>query len=251
MTKKWSQTTPHSVSFDKLEHPMHTVAISGANRGLGLEFARQYAASGARVFAGARDPENAKELNETVRASNGKLIVLPLDVAKDASVKAFAAKIGATPVDILIANAGVFGGERQHKLENIDYGEFIETLNINTAGVLRLGGALANNLKAAHGKFIAITSGMGSIAEASGGYLGYRASKAALNMVMRVLANDLKRDGVVCIPLSPGWAKTDMGGPNAPQSADETVREMRRLIERLTLGDSGKFLNWKGEGRPW
>lgn len=230
---------------------MQTVVISGANRGLGLEFASQYAGDGARVFAGARNPGAALELNEAAQAANGRLTVLRLDVVDPASVASFAKAVGKTPIDILIANAGVFGGDRQHHLGRIDFDEFADTFAINAAGALRLADAFVGNLKAAKGKFIGVTSGMGSIAEDGSGYLGYRASKAALNMIMRTLAHDLAGTGVLCLPMSPGWARTDMGGPDAPQDPGETVRAMRALIARLQPSDSGRFLNWKGEERPW
>lgn len=230
---------------------MTTVILSGANRGLGLELARQYAAGGGRVFAGARDPASADALHAAANDYAGRLSAHPLDVADAASVREFAASVGTAPVDILIANAAVFGGDRQHELGEIDFDEFEETFAINTSGALRLADAFVRNLKAARGKFIAITSGMGSIAEAGGGYYGYRASKAALNMVCRALANDLKGAGVVCIALSPGWVKTDMGGASAPQGVAPTVEAMRSRIDGCTLADSGKLLNWDGRELPW
>lgn len=230
---------------------MPTVIISGANRGLGLEFAKQYAADGWRVFSGARDLDAAKDLKAAAGKSGGNLTVHALDVGDDASVKAFAKEVGRTPVDVLLANAGVFGGERQHQLGRIDAGAFNETFNINATGALRLADAFIANLKAAKGKFIAITSGMGSIDDASGGYYGYRASKAALNMLCHAIANDLTGEGVVSVPLSPGWAKTDMGGKGAPQDVAATVTEMRRRIAAYTLKDSGKFLSWDGRELAW
>ncbi len=230
---------------------MQTVVISGANRGLGLEFAKQYAEEGARVFAGARDPKTANELNQAAERREGRLMVHALDVAEDASVKAFAKAVGKAPVDILIANAGVYGSDRQHRLGEIDHHEMLETFSINALGALRLADALIGNLKTAKGKFIAITSGMGSIDDASGGYYAYRASKAALNMIMHALANDLRGAGIVCVPLSPGWAKTDMGGRSAPQEVAPTVREMRKRIAGYTLNDSGRFWNWDGRELAW
>lgn len=228
-----------------------TVVISGANRGLGLEFAMQYAAEGARVFAGARDPAKARALDAAAKDLGGRLSVHALDVADRASVAAFAKAVGETSVDILIANAGVFGGDRQHRLGAIDYDEFDETLRINTLGPLRLADAFAANLIAARGKFVAITSGMGSIADGGEGYLAYRASKAALNMICRILANDLRESGVIALPMSPGWAKTDMGGPGAPQEVAPTVASMRALIARLTQADAGRFIDWDGSELPW
>jgi len=230
---------------------MPAIIISGANRGLGLEFAIQYAEDGARVFAGVRNPARARELNEAAKKSDGHLTVHALDVADGASVNAFARAVGTVPVDVLIANAGVFGGDKQHRLGAIDFDEFNETLTINATGALRLADAFIANLKAAKGKFIAITSGMGSIDDASGGFYGYRASKAALNMLCHAMANDLKAEGIVSIPLSPGWAKTDMGGKGAPQEVAPTVRDMRKRIAAYTLQDSGKFLSWDGRELKW
>lgn len=231
---------------------MKTVVISGANRGLGLEFALQYAARGDRVVAGVRDPAKATELAGAAEASGGLLTVHALDVGSDASVAAFAGEVGDTPVDILVANAGVFGGDRQHKLGEVSASEFLDTLNVNTVGPVRLANALLANLRAGGDKkLIAITSAMGSIAETGGGYLAYRASKAGLNMVWATLAKDLAEDGIVCVPMSPGWAKTDMGGESAPQAVDDTVRELIRQIDEYRVEQSGRFLGFSGREVPW
>lgn len=230
---------------------MHTVVISGANRGIGLEFARQYAADGARVFAGARDPAAADDLKAAVKESGDRISVHALDVGDDRSVAAFAAAVGKGPVDILIANAGVGGGDKQHRFGALDFEAMQLTYSVNALGALRLADALVENLKARHGKFIAITSGMGSIGDASGGYFSYRASKAALNMIMHVAAEELKESGVVCIPLSPGWVKTDMGGPNARLEVGAAVREMRKRIAGFTISNSGRFFNWEGRELAW
>lgn len=232
---------------------MKTVVVSGANRGLGLEFARQYAARGDRVFAGVRDPDRADDLNAAAREGpHGVLTVHGLDVASDDSVAGFAAAVGRTPVDVVIANAGVFGGSRQHRLGEVSAAEFLDTLNVNTVGPVRLADALLPNLRAGRDKkLIAITSGMGSIAETGGGYLAYRASKAGLNMVWATLARDLAKDGIVCVPMSPGWAKTDMGGAGAPQEVDDTVRDLIARIDAYGPADSGRFLGFSGREVPW
>ena len=230
---------------------MTVVVISGANRGLGLEFAKQYAAEGARVFAGARDLGGADALKKLAAESNGAVTPLVLDVGNDRSVKEFARSVGDGAVDILIANAGVIGGRDQHRLETLDIADAAETFSINALGALRLGKAFAANLKKAKGRFVAVTSLMGSIEEAGGGYYAYRMSKAALNMGTHALANDMRRDGVICVPMSPGWAKTDMGNPGAPQEVDATVSAMRARIAALTPADSGRFLSWDGRELPW
>src|SRR5262245_34508307 len=192
-----------------------TVLITGANRGLGLEFSQQYAAAGARVLAGARRPGEAKPLLDLAAASKGKITVHPLDVASQASVEHLTGEIGAEPIDILINNAGVYGGEHQ-RLGDLEYETWLRTLNVNTLGPVRVVEALrANVAKSREKKAIAITSGMGSTARHDGAALIYRSSKAALNNAMHGLALALKSDGVIVVPMHPGWVQTDMGGRGA------------------------------------
>jgi NAD(P)-dependent dehydrogenase (short-subunit alcohol dehydrogenase family) len=229
---------------------MRTVLISGANRGLGLEFARQYLAAGDRVIAGAREPEAARELQAL--PGHERLTVHPLDVADDASVQAFARAVGDPPIDILIANAGVMGGERQHRLAELDGDAWLDAFNVNTLGPMRLAQAFVGQVAAGRDrKMIAITSRMGSTAESSGGHYIYRASKAALNNAWRNLALELKDRGIVCIPVHPGWVRTDMGGAEAPLTPEQAISSLRSHIDRWTLADSGRFLSWDGVELPW
>lgn len=231
---------------------MPTVLVAGANRGLGLEFVRQYAADGARVIAGARDPARADELKAIADASGGGVSVHRLDVADDASVAAFKAEAGDQPIDILLAVAGVMGGDRQHKLGDIDFAEWLRTLSVNTLGPARLADAFVENLRAGQEKkLIAITSGMGSTSESSGGYFAYRSSKAALNNVVRNLSIALRDDRIVCVALNPGWVKTDMGGAGARLTPEESISAMKARIERYTMADTGRFLSWDGKQFGW
>lgn len=228
-----------------------TVLITGANRGLGLEFVRQYAAEGARVLACARHPGEAKALLDLAAASKGKVTVHPLDVASDASVTHLAADIGAEPIDVLINNAGVYGGEHQ-RLGDVDYETWIRTLNVNTLGPVRVVEALRANLaKGRAKKAVAITSAMGSNTRHDGAALIYRSSKAALNNAMRGLSIALKADGIVVVPMHPGWVQTDMGGASAPLTPAQSVTEMRRVIADLTPTDSGRYINYDGSEIPW
>src|SRR5262245_8017424 len=223
-----------------------TVLITGANRGLGLEFSQQYAAEGARVLACARRPGEAKPLLDLAAASKGKITVHPLDVASDASVEHLARDIGAEPIDILINNAGVYGGEHQ-RLGDIDYETWARTLNVNTLGPVRVVEALrANMVKGREKKVIAITSAMGSNTRHDGAALIYRSSKAALNNAMRGLAIALKTDGIIVVPMHPGWVQTDMGGSSAPLTPKQSIAEMRRMISDLSPSDSGRYLNYDG-----
>jgi NAD(P)-dependent dehydrogenase (short-subunit alcohol dehydrogenase family) len=224
---------------------MPVVLISGANRGLGLEFVRQYRAEGWEVIAGCRDPGAAAELNAV-----GGVSVHALDVADGASVASFAQAVGGRPLDLVIANAGVYGGQAQGFGE-VDFDAWLQTLAVNTLAPVRLAQAFAPNLRAAKGKLIAISSLMGSIADSSGGFIIYRSSKAALNMAFKSVALALKGDGVTAAVLHPGWVQTDMGGKNAPVTPEQSIAGMRQVIAGLTVADAGSFHDYSGKALPW
>ncbi|MDA8230486.1 MAG: SDR family oxidoreductase [Magnetospirillum sp.] len=222
---------------------MPTIVITGANRGLGLEFARQYAADGWRVLAVVRDPVKGRA------ASEAGAEVYVCDVADPAQIARLKTSLAGIPIDVLLCNAGVYG-ERQ-SLGSIDPEEFLRVVRINALGPLLLAEALAPQLTGL--KIVAaVSSKMGSVADnISGGVYAYRASKAALDMVVKSLSLDLKERGVVAVALSPGWVRTDMGGMSAPLDAPTAVGGMRRVLAGLTPGDSGKFLHWDGSEVPW
>jgi NAD(P)-dependent dehydrogenase (short-subunit alcohol dehydrogenase family) len=229
---------------------MRTILISGANRGLGLEFAGQYLSAGDRVIAGVRDPDGAGELKAL--AGPERLGVHALDVADAASIRAFARETGGAPIDILIANAGVYGGQRQNRLGDIDYDVWLATFIVNTLGPVRLAEAFVDRVAAGRDrKMVAISSLMGSIADSSGGHLIYRSSKAALNSAWHNLALTLKERGVACFPVHPGWVQTDMGGAGAPLSPEQSISSLRAHIDRWPLAESGRFLSWDGKELPW
>lgn len=229
---------------------MTTVLISGANRGLGLEFARQYLADGATVIAGVRDPAAAGELKTL--AGQDRLSIHPLDVGDTASVKAFRQAVGDAAVDILIANAGVGGGANQQKLGELDYDSWLQVMNVNTLGPVRLAEAFRDNLKRGTDKtLVAITSRMGSTERNEGGYFAYRSSKAALNNAFKGVSEALKGDGITVAVLHPGWVQTDMGGKGAQLTPEQSITGLRKVIAGLTPGDTGKFLNYDGAPIPW
>jgi NAD(P)-dependent dehydrogenase (short-subunit alcohol dehydrogenase family) len=231
---------------------MTTVLISGANRGIGLEFVRQYAADGCDVIAACRKPDEAQALNAIAKSSAGKVTVHALDVADTASVAALKAELGDRAIDILIANAGVYGGDRQHRLGNLDYDGWLDVFNTNSLGPMRLAEAFVGNLAAGSDKkLIAITSAMGSTAENGGGFFAYRASKAALNNIWTGVSLALKGHAIVCVVLHPGWVKTDMGGPTAHLEPKDSVSGMRKVIAGLKLGDTGSFRRFDGGELPW
>ena len=230
---------------DEGETTKPTVLITGANRGLGLEFARQYAAAGWHVIGTARKPASATELNAL------DVKVLPLDVADAESVAALASALDGKPIDLLINNAGIF--PRVNSLADADFDAVARTYAVNTIGPMRVTRALLPNLRLGDArKVVSITSGLGSIANNTGGrFYGYRESKAALNMFTRTLAAELADDGFTCVVLSPGWVRTDMGGPNANLSPEQSITGMRSVIEKLTAADSGTYWDWNGETLPW
>lgn len=221
------------------------VLVTGANRGIGLEYARQLSERGYRVTGTARDPDGAEELRVL------DVEVLPLDVTDSGSIAALAAATADRPLDLLINNAGIgVGGEG---LGNIDYERMHRFFATNTLGPLRLVEALLPRLRAGSRKRVVnMTSRMGSVDDnSSGGSYAYRASKAALNMVNRSLAIDLRDTGIVCVVLHPGWVATRMGGRSAPLSTQQSVSGLVRVIEGLEAGDSGGFFDYRGERVPW
>ncbi len=222
-----------------------TVLITGANRGLGLEWARQWHARGATVIATARKPEDAEDLRRLgVR-------VEPLDVADPASVARLAERLGDTPLDVLINNAGI--GGRIPSLAALDAKQADRVYQVNCLGPMRVTHALLPALRKGHRKLVVnISSRLGSLALNEGGsYYGYRESKAGLNMFTRSIAAELRPDGFTCIAMSPGWVRTDMGGPDAAIGPEESVAGMLKVLDGLTPGDTGRFLGHDGESIPW
>ena len=223
-----------------------TVLITGANRGLGLEFARQYAAAGWNVIGTARKPAKATELAGLAAQ------VMQLDVADSESVAALADDLKDQPIDLLINNAGMANRDGM-SFETLSFDGVERVLTVNTIGPMRVTRALLANLRLGKGKQIVhITSGLGSIEEnTSGGFYGYRESKAALNMFNRSLAVNLKDEGFTCVVMSPGWVRTDMGGPEANLSPEESITGMKKVIDGLTAEDTGTFQSWDGTIRAW
>ncbi len=222
-----------------------TVLVTGANRGLGLEFARQLHAAGARVIGTARKPDAAEDLKALgVRIEQ-------LDVTDPASVSALAAKLEDETLDVLLNNAGIF--PHRGSFEDEDPVEMLRVLEVNTVGPLRVTQALLPNLRAGDRKLVMnMSSGLGSIANnGRGSSAAYRASKSALNMLTVTMARDLADEGFICVAMSPGWVRTDMGGEQAQLSPAESVGGMLGVLAPLTADDSGKYLSHDGQDLPW
>lgn len=230
---------------------MSHVLVTGANRGLGLEFARQLLSRGERVVATCRQPGRAIELTRLAGEFPGHLTVLPLNLPDPRSISALAREIEALDLQIglLINNAGLtIAGERFGTIEL----EGLRTaFAANAAGPFLLAQALAPSLSNA-AKVVNISSGLGSIARAEALSMpSYSISKAALNMAGRLLSIALAEHGVIVVAMSPGWVRTDMGGANATLEPTQSVGAMLGVIDSLTLADSGRFISHSGEQIPW
>lgn len=222
----------------------HTVLITGANRGIGLELARQYAADGWTVIGTARRPAGADELAAL------DVEIMQLDVTDRESIAALAASLDGRAIDMLINNAGIF--PRVSEIENVDADDYMQTLAVNTLGPVLVTQAVMPNLREGELKQVVnITSGLASIERNSGGFYGYRESKAALNMFTSTLAAELGDDGFIALALHPGWVRTDMGGANANLSPEESVSGMRTVIDGLTPEHNGRYFGYDGSEVAW
>lgn len=222
-----------------------TVLVTGANRGLGLELAKQLHEAGATVIGTARKPDKADDLRDLgVR-------VVQLDVADPASIAALAAELEGVKIDALLNNAGVF--PQRESFEDTDPEKALWVYEVNTLGPLRVTQALMPNLRTGKGKMIMnMSSGLGSIGDNSrGGMVDYRASKSALNMVSRTMAAELGTEGFKVVAMSPGWVRTDMGGPNANLSPEESVQGILKTLAGLSAEDNGKYFNHDGSNLDW
>jgi NAD(P)-dependent dehydrogenase (short-subunit alcohol dehydrogenase family) len=216
-----------------------TILITGAGRGLGRELARQYAEDGWRVISTVRKP--VADLPES----------LTLDVAKTADAKRLSSQLRGVAIDVLYCNAGIIG-KRGNRFGSFDYADWEEILRVNLLGAASVIEALVENVAASERKTVCVMSSrLGSITQTSGETLPYATSKAALNLLAKGLAATLAPRGITVVALSPGWVKTDMGGESAPLTAEASVRGLRRVIESLRRGDSGKFLAHDGSAIAW
>jgi len=223
-----------------------TVLVTGANRGIGLEFVKSFAADGWRVHACARNVEKAKE----VRALEGDVVCHKLDVTNGLKVANLARSLAEEPIDILINNAGQRGPKTA--FGETDYDAWASVLLVNTLAPLRLVERFIGHVEKSERKLVVnISSRLGSIAECSGDDYIYRSSKAALNMVTKTLSRDLQDRGVTVVSLHPGWVRTDMGGSAAAISPGESVAGIRKVIDGLTAKDSGGFFNFDGTPLEW
>ncbi|MHB1301368.1 MAG: SDR family oxidoreductase [Burkholderiales bacterium] len=228
---------------------MKTVLITGASRGIGLEFSRQYAMDGWRILACSRSPSPGLEKLSAQYPERVKMHAL--NVADHEEIDRLGKLLSEDSIDLLINNAGIYpdsGG-----FGHTDYEKWMQAFNVNTMAPLRMAEAFVRQVASSSLKTVAtLTSKMGSLSDNdSGGEYLYRTSKAAANMVVKSLSIDLKPSGITAVALHPGWVKTDMGGPSALISVEKSVSGMRQVLAKITIADSGKFIAYDGMEIPW
>jgi NAD(P)-dependent dehydrogenase (short-subunit alcohol dehydrogenase family) len=236
---------------------MPTILITGANRGIGLEFVRQYSLAGWKVLATARNPQRPTDL-ATLAAAHKNITLHELDITRENSILDLSTQLNGKPIDLLIHNSGIYP-RKGTRIGGLDYHAWRDTIETNLFGAMKVTEGLLPNVAASHRKQIAaISSTMGSISatshesiQGSGAAYQYRTSKAALNMAMAVLAQELAPRGFSVVILCPGWVKTDMGGPAAAITTEQSVSGMRKILEKPASEISGKFFSYDGAPRPW
>jgi NAD(P)-dependent dehydrogenase (short-subunit alcohol dehydrogenase family) len=233
---------------------MPKALITGANRGLGLEFARQYAEDGWEVIATSRNPEKSTELQQLEKKN--RVSLKALDVTSGKSVGSLAHALSGQAIDLLVLNSAIYT-RNGNKIGEIDFEGWREALETNLLGAVRVAQALLENVAASKRKqMAAISTGMGSF-EALPSTIGfgavyqYRTSKTGLNMAMSILAKEVEPRGISVVIFDPGWVKTDMGGPSAALTPDESIGGMRKVLAGNPMDLTGKFVGYDGKARPW
>lgn len=228
---------------------MANVVITGAEQGLGLELARNYAGEGHSVFAGCLRPDRAEV--QALANQYSSVTIIALDVTSEASVAAFSDRFLGVPVDILINNAGVHF--RKWSIpERVSFADWEKTLQVNTLGPARVSFALRESLAlAGTSKLVTISSDWGSVSNHPGTAYDYCSSKAAVNSLMRGLAKNWSAQGVSVLLIHPGWMRTTMGGSDAPNLPSDSAVEVKSAIDRATVDDNGRYIDTAGNDMPW
>jgi len=231
---------------------MSTIMIVGATRGIGLELTKQYAGEGNKVIACARDTKKASLLDEAASSSEN-ISIQQLDIADPSSIESASNHIGDHTIDSLIIVAGSVGGMPENQsLENLDIDEWHNTLNINTIGPLLVAKSFKSNLSASgNGNLMILSSQLAASTWPMGGMYIYSTTKAAVSKVGQILALDWAEDPIIVSIMHPGWVQTDMGGPAAEITAEESASGIRNVISGLTKENSGNFYKWNGDIHPW
>ncbi|HFC92977.1 MAG TPA: SDR family oxidoreductase [Leucothrix mucor] len=231
---------------------MPSIFITGTNRGIGLALVHQYLAEDWQVYATARQPESATELQQLANQYPKQLSLYALDVTNAIQRQQVADKLNGIPLDILINNAGVYGQSDAY-FGNTDEEKWLDALRINTIAPMKIMELLAENIALGEKKIIAsMSSKMGSMDDnGSGGSYVYRSTKAALNAIMVSAARDLKEAGISAVILHPGWVRTDMGGANGEINTQQSAHRLRAILDSVSLENSGDFYDIDGSIIPW
>ena len=228
-----------------------TILITGANRGIGFELTRQFAADGWQVLACCRDPGSADALRALAESSSG-IEIHALDVTDYEQMQALSASLAGRAIDVLVSNAGIYG-PRGANFGAVSPAEWREVFEVNTIAPMMLVQAFVEQVGASERRLIAVVSSkMGSIDDnGSGGSYIYRSSKTAVNQVVKSLSIDLADRGISVITLHPGWVQTDMGGANAETTVADSAAGLKRIIESSGPAQSGQFIEYDGASIPW
>ncbi len=231
---------------------MSNIMIVGATRGIGLELTKQYAEEGNSVIACARDTGSASLLDELASGSDN-ITIEQLDVANPSSIEEASNKIGDRAIDTVIIVAGAVGGMPENQsIDNIDIEEWHRTLDTNTIGPLLVAKAFKDNLvSSGDGNLMILSSQLGASTWPMGGMYIYSTTKAAVGKAGKILSLDWAEEPIIVLIMHPGWVQTDMGGPTAEITAEESASGIRNVINGLTKEDSGNFYKWNGEIHPW
>lgn len=238
------QTSTATGEHNSNEHQL-TVLITGANRGIGLALARYFHQQGFAVIGTARKPDEALELKEI------GVEIVQLDITDPVSIESLKSQLRDRPIDILLNNAGI-GGHSTPELASLDIEKLKNTFNVNSLGALRVIQALMPNMMMGSRRVVAsMSSRMGSIEQNTGGAMGYRASKSALNSINKSLSSEFSEQDFVFVVLHPGWVRTDMTNERATYSTDESAQQLFKVITGLSKSDSGQFYDLHGKSIPW
>lgn len=233
---------------------MQRVLVTGANRGIGLAVVEAYASDGAKVFATCRYPDQAADLHALARRHPDRVIPVQLDVTDQSSIDRAAAAVAkqANALDVLYNNAGILPSNHEQSFESITFETLMDTLRVNSAAPLMVAKAFVGMLERGNQpRIVNVSSDAGSLSHAGGSWYAYNTSKAALNMISRLMGKELIRRGIIAIAINPGWASSDMGGKGAPLTTAQSASSMKRFVETLKREQSGFYFNYDGMQLEW
>jgi short-subunit dehydrogenase len=230
---------------------MKTVLITGAGRGIGYKLAEEFVSNGYKVIGTVRSEESRSGVLALADKLNSHINVHLLELSDFNAIDDFSKKLNGIAIDILVNCAGVLGGNHQ-TYDDLDFCEWERTLKVNTLSPMKLTTSMLPNLFLSEGaKVINISSIMGSLARERSDSIAYRSSKSALNKAMQCLAIELKPKNIGVYLMHPGWVRTDMGGPNADISVEESSAGLFKMISEFGLRESGRFWQYDGQELDW